>query len=57
MRCTVPARLALIARTCSSSRLCSAASRACLTACGVSSCKLAAGVPGRGLKIKENEVS
>ena len=36
---------------------CSACRRRSLTSCGVSSCRLAAGVPGRGLKMKLNELS
>jgi hypothetical protein len=52
MRCTVPTRLALMRCTFSSSNACSCCSRASLTSCGVSSARLAAGVPGRGLKTK-----
>ncbi|MNV99310.1 hypothetical protein D3C71_1946550 [compost metagenome] len=36
---------------------CSSCRRRSLTSCGVSSCRLAAGVPGRGLKMKLKELS
>ncbi len=39
-------------RALASMRACNCCSRCSLTACGVSSCNAAAGVPGRGLKMK-----
>ena len=52
MRCTVPTRLALMARTFCSTVACRCCRRFSFIACGVSSARLAAGVPGRGLKMK-----
>ena len=52
MRCTVPRRVALMLRMLPSITACSSCRRRSLTSCGVSSCRLAAGVPGRGLKMK-----
>ncbi len=52
MRCTVPTRLSLIDLMLALMTACSSCRRRSLTSCGVSSCRLAAGVPGRGLKMK-----
>ncbi|MNN34205.1 hypothetical protein D3C81_1480010 [compost metagenome] len=57
MRCTVPTMPWLMRCTFSSMAACSRWRRRSFTSCGVSSCRLAAGVPGRGLKMNENEVS
>jgi tRNA-2-methylthio-N6-dimethylallyladenosine synthase len=57
MRCTVPNRLSPMRRTLSSTVACRCCNRRNFTSCAVSSCKLAAGVPGRGLKMKLNDAS
>ena len=51
-RCTLPTRDSLMRRALSSMTACKCCRRASFTACGVSSCSAAAGVPGRGLKTK-----
>ena len=57
MRCTVPRRLSLMRLMLALITPCRCCRRRSFTSCGVSSARLAAGVPGRGLKIKLNELS
>ena len=54
---TVPTRLALMRAMLAFTVACRCCRRRSFTSCAVSSCRLAAGVPGRGLKMKLKELS